>query len=161
LDNRAELISGLRDVLALIPPTLPSSLRPTKSGAPILRQAYRGLGGLYLEPQQSLVDPRQRPHRTRISIIQSTQARLPGAPSLIHSSGLPEKPSHSTKNNRRCSLCFRLYISHPALASFRPRPLRAPPARKDTITVWIDPTRNRFTVPMPNTMGRNECQRRV
>jgi len=66
----------------LIPPTLPSSLRPTKVGRRFLRQAYRGLGGLYLEPQQSLVDPRQRPIGTR-HLLFNRHRPIAGAPSLI------------------------------------------------------------------------------
>jgi len=131
LDNRAELISGLRDVLAFDPPTLPSSLRPTKSGAPIPSPSLSGIGRSSTEPQQSLVDPRQRPIGTRHLYYSIDTGQIAWCTILDPLVRLPEKPSHSTKNTSPAgSLASAVHLT-PALA-FIPshRPLSCSSARK-------------------------------
>ena len=70
LDNRADLISELRDSLTINSTDVEIVAAAYEEwGDQMLCQTHRGLGALHLEPHHTLADPGQRPHRHAPSLL--------------------------------------------------------------------------------------------
>ena len=100
LDNRAELIRRLRDILTISATDVSIvAARLRRVGCQLLRQARRRLGALHLGRQITLPDPRKGSHRHAPSLLfASTTTKSHGAQSSIPSFFSPANPSLSAKS---------------------------------------------------------------